>query len=106
MGSPRVDGTEQPERDQPAVDQSALDQSALDQSDDAILAELRTVEDELESLRAQARALRSPIGGRDSGPMDLAENAAQLTLAEEQEALIEVLENRRDALVRKLEARR
>jgi hypothetical protein len=95
VGSPRVDGIEQPERDQPDVAPS----------DEAIRAELRTVEDELESLRAQARALRNPIGGRDSGPMDLAENAAQLTLAEEQEALIEVLENRRDILVRKLEAR-
>lgn len=97
MGSPRVDGTEQPERDEPGREQPSLE---------AIQNELRLVEDELESLRAQARALRSPIGGRDSGPMDLAENAAQLTLAEEQEALIEVLENRRDTLVRKLESRR
>ena len=76
-----------------------------EQSDEAIRNELRTVEEELEALRAQARALRSPLGGRDTGPMDLAENAAQLTLAEEQEALIEVLENRRETLVRKLEAR-
>jgi hypothetical protein len=79
--------------------------SDRDQTEAAIREELREVEEELESLRAQARALRSPIGGRDAGPMDLAENASQLQLAEEQEALIEVLENRRDALVRKLEAR-
>lgn len=95
VGSPRVEGTEQPDRDQ--VEGA--------QTDEAIRNELRAVEEELESLRAQARSLRSPIGGRDAGPMDLAENASQLQLAEEQEALIEVLENRRDTLMRKLEAR-
>ena len=58
---------------------------------------------DLASLRAQAKSLRSPLGGRETGPMDLAENAAQLTAAEEQEALIEVLEARRDTLLRRLE---
>jgi hypothetical protein len=68
--------------------------------------ELRDVEEELESLRAQARSLRSPLGGRETGPMDLAENAAQITAAEEQEALIEVLEARRETLLRRLESMR
>lgn len=66
--------------------------------------ELRDVEEELASLRAQAWSLRGPLGGRDSGPMDLAENAAQITAAEEQEALIEVLEARRETLQRRLES--
>ena len=64
------------------------------------------MEEELESLRAQARSLRSPLGGRETGPMDMAENAAQITAAEEQEALIEVLEARRETLLRRLESMR
>jgi hypothetical protein len=38
--------------------------------------------------------------------MDMAENAAQITAAEEQEALIEVLEARRETLLRRLESMR
>jgi hypothetical protein len=73
---------------------------------DATRDELRDVEEELALLRVQARSLRSPLGARDAGPMDLAENAAQITAAEEQEALIEVLESRRETLQRRLESLR
>ena len=69
---------------------------------DELRDELRDVEEELELLRAQAHSLRNLLGQRDAGPMDMAENAAQVTAAEEQEALIEVLEARRETLQRKL----
>lgn len=66
--------------------------------------ELRLVDEELADLRAAAAGLRGELGGRGAGPMDLAENAATVTFAEEQEALIRVLERRRERLLRKLEA--
>jgi hypothetical protein len=64
--------------------------------------ELRVVDEELAGLREEVARLRGQLGGRDSGPMDLAENAAAVTAAEEQEALIEALEGRRESLLRKL----
>jgi hypothetical protein len=77
-----------------------------DRADTATRDELRDVEEELVSLRVQVESLRSLLGQRDAGPMDLAESAAQITAAEEQEALIEVLEARRETLMRKLESLR
>jgi hypothetical protein len=64
--------------------------------------QLRLVEEEIAGLRAEVAGLRGQLGGRDAGPMDLAENAAAVTSAEEQEALIQVLEERRQSLLRKL----
>jgi hypothetical protein len=72
------------------------------ETNDALQAELRLVDEELAGLRAEVSQLRGQFGGRDTGPMDLAENAAALTSAEEQEALIEALEQRRAGLLRKL----
>jgi hypothetical protein len=69
---------------------------------EALFEELRVVDEELADLRAEVARLRSQLGGRDAGPMDLAENAATVTAAEEQQALIEALEGRREALLRKL----
>ena len=66
--------------------------------------ELRLVDEELAGLRETAEELRSQVGERTSGPMDLAESAAVITAAEEQEALIDVLEQRRAGLLRKLDA--
>lgn len=65
-------------------------------------AELRVVETELEQLRGMAAGLREQIGDRSDGPRDPAELAAVLTAAEEQEALIGILEGRRSELLARL----
>jgi hypothetical protein len=110
MGGPQIEGTTQSERGTFERDEVRgefeRDELERDRSEAALRAELREVEEDLESVRAQARSLRGPLGGRDDGPMDLADNATQITLAEEQEALIEVLVARRDTLLRRLEAQR
>jgi hypothetical protein len=64
--------------------------------------ELRRVEEELAQLRGTAADLRRRIGERWADPTDPAERAEMLTAAEEQEAVIEVLENRREDLLRRL----
>lgn len=87
-----------------ATDQTEQGQADQTPRGETLRQELREVDEEIAALRQQAASLRSPLGGRDNGPMDLAENAAQITLAEEQEALIEVLETRRETLQRRLEA--
>ena len=69
-------------------------------SDSEVRDELRDIDEEIAVLRAQALQLRSSVSG--AGPMDLPENAATLTFAEEQEALVEVLEDRRARLLRRL----
>lgn len=69
---------------------------------EALQEELRVVDEELAGLREEVSRLRDQLGGRDAGPMDPAENAATVTSIEEQQALIEALEGRRETLVRKL----
>ncbi len=71
---------------------------------DDVREQVRLVDEELAGLRETAEALRAQVGERTSGPMDLAESAAAITAAEEQEALIDVLEQRRAGLLRKLDA--
>jgi len=68
--------------------------------------ELRGVEEELAQLRESAAGLRRRIGERWDDPTDLEEKTQMITLAEEQEALIEVLEDRREDLLRRLGERR
>jgi chromosome segregation ATPase len=68
--------------------------------------ELRGVEDELAQLRESVANLRRRIGERWDDPTDLEERTQLITLAEEQEALIEELENRREDLLRRLGQRR
>jgi hypothetical protein len=89
-----------------ADDQATGQNADRDRVETATRDELRDVEEEIAGLRAQARSVRNPFGRRDAGPMDLAENASQITAAEEQEALIEVLESRRDTLLRRLDSLR
>jgi hypothetical protein len=74
-----------------------------EQNDRDARAELRDIDEELASLRAQVHDLRAGVGERDTGPMDLEENASTITSVEEQEALIEVLEDRRARLQRRVE---
>ena len=67
------------------------DRSALQQ-------ELAEVEADVASLRDTAEKLRAQIGDRSFEPADASERAALITAAEEQEALVETLEVRRDKL--------
>jgi len=71
---------------------------------DDVREQARVVDEELAELRKTAQSLRAQVGERTAGPMDLAESAAVITAAEEQEALIDVLERRRDGLLRRLDA--
>jgi hypothetical protein len=64
--------------------------------------ELRLVEEELTRLRTTAAELRRQIGERSYEPTDPAERSRLITEAEEQEALIAVLERRREELLQRL----
>jgi hypothetical protein len=60
--------------------------------------EIRTVDAELAQLRRVSAELRSEIGHREDGATDPEDLAATITSVEEQEALIGVLEARRERL--------
>jgi hypothetical protein len=64
--------------------------------------ELDKVEGEIETLRKSAHELRASLGDEAGGPMEPEDRAATLTQAEQQEAIIETLEARRDQLKREL----
>jgi hypothetical protein len=64
--------------------------------------ELTLVEEELGQVRETATELRRRVGERADRPTDSAEIATLITEAEEQEAFIEVLERRREDLLRRL----
>jgi outer membrane protein TolC len=68
----------------------------------ALEAELRIVEEDLARLRETAADLRRRIGEREDEPTDPAERSALIEQAEEQEALIDMLEARREELRREL----
>jgi hypothetical protein len=68
----------------------------------AIREELRLVEEDLARLRETAADLRRLIGERANEPTDPAERSALIEAAEEQEALAEELEARREELLRRL----
>jgi hypothetical protein len=68
------------------------------QADDAVREELRLVEEELAELRRTAEEARRRIGDRSDWPTDPAEIGMQITAVEEQRAVINALEARRDAL--------
>jgi hypothetical protein len=69
---------------------------------DALREELQVVEGELAQLRESAAELRRRIGSRDDDPTDPEERSLLIATAEEQEAFIEVLEQRREDLLRRL----
>jgi len=64
--------------------------------------ELRLVEEDLTRLRETAADLRRRIGDRAEEPTDAAERSALIEAAEEQEALIDQLEARREELLTRL----
>ncbi|MCW2536965.1 MAG: hypothetical protein JWQ26_2664 [Modestobacter sp.] len=68
----------------------------------ALCERLRVVEEELGQLRGTAADLRRRVGERWDDPTDSAERADMITSEAEQEAVIEVLENRREDLLRRL----
>jgi predicted nucleic acid-binding Zn-ribbon protein len=68
----------------------------------ALEAELRVVEEDLAQLRQTAADLRRRIGEREDEPTDPAERAALIEAAEEQEALVDLLEARLEELMRQL----
>ena len=68
----------------------------------ALQDELRVIDGDLARLRETAADLRRRIGERADDPTDPVERAALIEQAEEQEALIDVLEGRREQLVREL----
>jgi hypothetical protein len=68
----------------------------------ALRERLRVVEEELGQLRGTAADLRRRVGERWDDPTDSAERADMITSEAEQEAVIEVLENRREDLLRRL----
>jgi hypothetical protein len=68
----------------------------------ALREELRLMEEDLARFRETAANLRQRIGERWDDPTDAAERSALIEEAEEQSALIEVLEARRQELLRKL----
>lgn len=70
--------------------------------DSKLREEIRVVEAELAELRRTAVELRRGIGSRSDGPNDAEDTAAAITSAEEQEALIGVLEARRERLQNRL----
>lgn len=70
----------------------------------AIREELQLVQEDLVRLRAAAASLRQRIGERADEPTDAAERSALIESAEEQEALIDELEARREELLRRLGA--
>ena len=69
---------------------------------EAIREELQRLEEDLARLRETAASLRERIGERWDEPTDSAERSALIESAEEQEALIDQLEARREELLREL----
>ncbi|GLX00351.1 hypothetical protein [Microtetraspora sp. NBRC 16547] len=65
--------------------------------------QLERVDADLARLRQEVRDMRREIGERGAGPTDAAEMSSLITNAEQQEALIEDLELRRQQLLRRLE---
>jgi chromosome segregation ATPase len=73
-----------------------------DQSQATLRNELRAVEEELAELRRTVREMRERLGDRTDPAGDAADIASVLTNLEEQDALIQGLEARRDQLRRRL----
>jgi hypothetical protein len=64
--------------------------------------ELQALDEEVDGLRRTAERLRAQIGGRSDGVVDPEDMASALASAEEQEALIGVLSERRAEVSRRL----
>jgi hypothetical protein len=72
------------------------------QSDASLRDELKDLEEQIAELRRSAQEIRTRIGAGWDAPTDEVEIASALTQAEEQEAFIRALEERRDRLLERL----
>lgn len=70
----------------------------------ALQEQLRTLEAEVAEMRKTVASLRRGIGERSDAPVDAADMAAAITAAEEQEAVLKLLEAKRDRVQRQLAA--
>jgi hypothetical protein len=64
--------------------------------------ELRELEATIEELRRSAEEIRREVGRREDAPYDEVDNAMLITEAEEQEAVIATLEERRRRLLQEV----
>ncbi len=64
--------------------------------------ELQQVDSMIAELRSQAQQIRTEVGNREDGPSDPGDVSLLIRSAEEQEALIAVLEDRRGKLRERL----
>ncbi|MEV4092278.1 hypothetical protein [Streptosporangium saharense] len=62
--------------------------------------ELRQVEEDLARLRSEVAGLREQVG--DLGPTDPMDRSALISMADQQEALADELEGRRESLLKRL----
>ncbi len=70
---------------------------------DELQSELRLLDEEIEQARRAAAETRRAIGGRDEGAVDMADRAAAIEQAEEQEELVGILMTRRGRLQERLD---
>jgi hypothetical protein len=75
---------------------------ADDSTTDQLRNELRELDAEIEQLQASSRDLRSRAGSQAEGVEDAEEQASDLTTQGESEAVLEVLEQRRETLRQRL----
>jgi chromosome segregation ATPase len=68
----------------------------------ATMEELRELEATIEELRRSAEEIRREVGRREDAPYDEVDNAMLITEAEEQEAVIATLEERRRRLLQEV----
>jgi hypothetical protein len=80
----------------------AEEQARDARSEEAVRQELALVEQELAELRETAAELRRRIGEEADAPEDEVDLTAMITAAEEQEAFVAILEQRREDLLRRL----
>ena len=72
-------------------------------TDNDLRRHLADVEAQLRTLRGESEGLTEQVGGQEDGPQDPEDTAAALTNAEENGALIDLLEQRRESLLRQLD---
>jgi F0F1-type ATP synthase membrane subunit b/b' len=74
-------------------------------SDDELDAELRDLDEQIAELRRTAAEIRARVGRQWDAPGDEVDVVAAITAAEEQEAFLRALEDRRERLLAKRSGR-
>jgi hypothetical protein len=65
--------------------------------------ELRSLDEEIAETRASAQELRQQVGDKSDGNLEPEETAATISRAEELEAILDSLQNRRDELAGRID---